>query len=66
MVGRYGRRGETARATDGMTIRLLTILELPRRHHLSWHLIMGLVRSWAAVVGPVDAREAVSDAADHE
>jgi hypothetical protein len=22
MVGRYGRRGETARATDGMTIRL--------------------------------------------
>ena len=31
--------------------KYLTIRELSRRHRLSWHLIMRLVRSWAAVVG---------------
>jgi hypothetical protein len=39
--------------------KYLTIGELSRRHRLLWHLIMGLVRSWAAVVGPVDARAGV-------
>ncbi len=29
----------------------LTIRELSRRHRLSWHLIMGLVRDWASSVG---------------
>lgn len=29
----------------------LTIRELSRRHGLSWHFIMGLVREWAARVG---------------
>lgn len=31
--------------------KFLTIRELSRRHRLSWHLIMGLVRNWAALVG---------------
>lgn len=31
--------------------KFLTIRELSRRHHLSWHFIMGLVRDWAARVG---------------
>jgi transposase len=29
----------------------LTIRELSRRHRLSWHLIMGLVRDWSQLVG---------------
>ena len=31
--------------------RHLTIRELSRRHGLSWHFVMGLVRSWADRVG---------------
>lgn len=31
--------------------KFLTIRELSRRHRLSWHFIMGLVRSWAERVG---------------
>lgn len=45
--------------------KYLAIRELSCRHCLSWHLIMGLVRSWAAVVGP-STRDPVSGVADHE
>jgi hypothetical protein len=31
-------------------VRRLTIRELARRHHLGWHLIMGVVRGWAVTV----------------
>lgn len=31
--------------------KFLTIRELSRRHRLSWHLVMGLVRNWATRVG---------------
>lgn len=30
--------------------KYLTIRQLSRRHRLSWHLVMGLVRSWSALV----------------
>jgi len=30
--------------------KYLTIRELSRRHRLSWHLVMGLVREWATAV----------------
>jgi hypothetical protein len=47
-------RGQGHPALDsiaGAGLEYLTIRELPRRHRLSWHLIMRLVRAWAAVVG---------------
>lgn len=45
--------GKTTRRLARQIVRdskYLTIRELSRRHGLGWHLVMGLVRSWATMV----------------
>jgi hypothetical protein len=45
-------------------VRRSTVRELARRHRLSWHCIMSLVRTWAAVVATQHPGRAPSSAAD--
>jgi hypothetical protein len=47
LAGRITRRLARSLVSD---VRRLTIRELARRHHLGWHLIMGVVRGWAVTV----------------